>query len=150
MQYDVQVEDRDGIPIASVRKEINQSGIGAWVSEAAMVIFPTLGAAGLRPIGPMHCRYHTWADNRTDCKVGIPISGSAPAGLTDSEIPAGRSASTVHIGPHETIPAAYEALPSWMENAGVAPGPGPYEVYLTDRATTSPDQLRTEVVWPLG
>lgn len=150
MQYDVQVEDREGVPIASVRKEINQSDIGAWVSEAAQVIFPALGAAGLRPIGPMYSRYHTWADDRTDCEVGIPISGSAPAGLTASEIPAGRSASTVHVGPYDTIPAAYEALTRWMENAGVASGPGPYEVHLSDPATTPPDQLKTEVVWPLG
>jgi len=149
MDYNVRIEDRAAVAIASVRKEIHQSEIGNWVGEALAAIMPAVGAAGLQPIGPMYCRYHTWAEDRTDCEVGFPISGSAPAGLADSEIPAGNSAVTLHVGPYQEIPAAYEAITTWLENAGKEPGGGPYEVYLNDPNTTPPEQLETEVVWPL-
>lgn len=149
MDYTVRVSDRPVVQLASVRKEIDQSEIGLWVEEAVGLIVPALGAAGLSPTGPMVSRYHTWADDRTDCEIGLPISGDVPAGLSASATPAGRSAVTVHVGPYDGIPAAYEALTAWMDANGEAPGVGPYEVYLDDPGSTAPSEMRTEVVWPL-
>lgn len=150
MDYSVTIENRPALAIASVREEIHQSAIGDWVSEALGLIMPALGAAGLHPIGPMSCRYHTWADDRTDCEVGFPISGQVPHPLIDSEIPAGPSAATLHVGPYQELPAAYEAITAWLESRGTAPGVGPYEVYLNHPGSTPPERLETEVVWPLA
>lgn len=150
MDYSVAIEDRPAVPIASVRKEIDQSAIGAWMGEAVGLIMSALAAAGLGPTGPMYSRYHTWVDDRTDCEVGFPISGPAPDPLNSSEIPAGQSAATLHVGPYQEIPAAYEAITAWLESRGIAPGAGPYEVYLSDPGSTPPARLETEVVWPLA
>lgn len=151
MHYDVRIEDRPEQPIASLRKEIDQGAIGHWVDEALGAIFPTLGSAGLHPTGPMVCRYHTWADDRTDCEIGFPISGEVPAGLTASATPAGRAAVTLHVGPYDGLPNAYEAMSAWMEENGIEPGRGPYEVYIADMSTGTPaSELQTEVVWPLA
>ncbi len=136
--------------IASVRKEIAQTELGEWIDDALGQIFPALGTAGLHPTGPMVCRYHTWADDRTDCEIGFPISGPAPGGLESSETPGGRSAVTVHVGRYEGLGNAYAALSDWMESEGVAPGTGPYEVYLDEMGSVPPDEMRTEVVWPLA
>lgn len=149
--YEVRVEDRHATPIASVRKEIDQIELGQWIDEALGVIFPALAAAGLHPTGPMVCRYHTWADDRTDCEIGFPISGDAPPELAPSATPAGRCAVTIHVGPYDGLPATYEAISAWIEAAGEEAGEGPYEVYLKDMSTgTPPHELETEVVWPLG
>jgi len=150
MAYDVSVQDRSAVPIASVRKEIAQDQLGVWIDEALGRIIPALTVAGLHVTGPMVCRYHTWADERTDCEVGFPISGDVPAGLNASSIPAGRSAVTMHVGSYDGLPNAYEALGAWMDSEGHQPGMGPYEVYIDEMDESRTDELRTEVVWPLA
>ena len=151
MSYEIRIEDRPAVSLASVRKEIPQDQLGVWIDDALGQVFPALGAAGLTQTGSMVCRYHTWADGRTDCEVGFPISGTAPAGLTASSTPAGRSAVTEHVGPYDGLPAAYVAVSEWMEAHGEVPGTGPYEVYIADMSTgATAEELRTEVVWPLA
>jgi effector-binding domain-containing protein len=149
MSYDIRVEDRTAIVTASVRKEIAQAEVGPWVQEALGRIFPALGAAGLHPTGPMYCRYHTWEDDRTECEVGFVISGPAPEGLDASELPAGRSAVLVHTGPYDGLRGAYEVLSTWIEQNETF-GVGPYELYIDDPQHTDPEELRTEIIWPLA
>ncbi len=150
MGYEITIQDRAEVAIASVRKEIDQSQLGHWIEEACGQIFPALGAAGLHPTGPMVCRYHTWADDRTDCEIGFPISGDPPEALQASATPAGRNAVTIHVGRYEGLPNAYEAIGAWMDAEGLTPGVGPYEVYLDEADESRADELRTEVVWPLA
>lgn len=150
MSYDIEIQERRPVGIASVRKDISQSEIAEWVQEAVDTIFSALGRAGSRPAGPMHMRYHTWADDRTECEVGFPISGAMPDDLDDSEIPGGRSARVLHVGPYPQLAQAYEAITAWIELSGETPGSAPYEVYLNDPRETAPEDLQTEVVWPLG
>lgn len=151
MTHDVRIEDRQETRLASVRKEIDQADIGVWVDDALKTIFPALGAAGVHPTGPMVARYHTWDDGRTDCEIGFPVSGAVPAELDDSSLPGGRSAVTEHVGPYDGLPAAYEAVSSWVEAHDERPNGPPYEVYVADMATGTPaEELRTLVIWPLA
>lgn len=150
MSYDIQVEERATTPIASVRKEIDQSEIGRWIDEAVGRIFPALGAAGVVPSGPMVCRYHTWRDGRTLCEVGIPVQGSVPDGIDASELPGGRSATVVHVGQYDDLSKAYDALSAWMEESDESAGVGPYEIYLNDPRSTPAENLETKVIWPLA
>lgn len=150
MSYDVKIEDRQPMTVASVRKEIAQDQIGVWVEEAVGRLFPALGAAGVSPAGPMVCRYHTWEDGRTECEVALPVSGEVPDTLDESELPGGRSATVLHVGHYDDLSNAYDALSSWIESAGEAPAAGPFEIYLNDPSVTPPEEWQTQVVWPLG
>ena len=54
------------------------------------------------------------------------------------------------LGPYDQVGEAYAALDAWVaENGRQVIGP-PREVYLNDPQTTAPEELLTEVVWPLA
>ena len=64
-------------------------------------------------------------------------------------LPACRALATVHRGPYERLPAAYEALAAGMKEEGIEPLAEPREVYLTNPEETSPEKYETEVLWPV-
>ncbi|MGI5132698.1 MerR family transcriptional regulator [Pseudonocardia sp. CA-107938] len=78
-----------------------------------------------------------------DVLVGVT---SALAGLPDAQVlPAGTWASTLHVGPYETLSAAYTALLEHVREQGhEAVGPVT-ETYLTDPSTSGPDELVTRI-----
>lgn len=149
MPYDVEIQDRPAMSLASVRRDIEQTEIGQWVDEALQTIGPAFGVAGTEPGGPPVCVYHTWSDGRTLCEVGIPLDHPVP-GLDHTTIEAGPSAVTMHVGPYDRLTEAHEAIRTWLEQEGRTAGDLAYEVYLDDPSVTAPEAVRTEVVWPLS
>ncbi|WP_281367977.1 MerR family transcriptional regulator [Nonomuraea typhae] len=70
-------------------------------------------------------------------------------GILDTHLPGGTFAATTHIGPYDQIPLTTHALLAWCAERG-HPLTGPIrEVYLTDPATTPPDQLTTHLMLPI-
>jgi effector-binding domain-containing protein len=86
-----------------------------------------------------------------DIEIGMPVPEPLPGqgDIEAGEIPAGQLAACVHTGPYEDIAPAYEALSAWMAQEGYEPTGVAYEVYLNDPGDTPPDELRTEVFYPL-
>ncbi len=67
------------------------------------------------------------------------------------ELPGGRFARYVHVGPYDALEATYDALMGqWMPSAAVTMKAGPsVEVYVNDPTVTPPAELRTEIYIPL-
>jgi AraC family transcriptional regulator len=137
---------------------------------------PELRIAGIRHIGPYHeigrafgrlggmfkvpppagaqmvALFHddpavTAADQlRSDAAITLIGHASAPAGLIEQRIPAGRYAKTIHRGGYEGLPAAWNALKKdWLPNSGHRMGAPSYEVYLNNPMTTEKADLLTEI-----
>jgi DNA-binding transcriptional MerR regulator len=82
----------------------------------------------------------------------FPVAGAAqPQGRVElRRISGGPVAWTRHVGPYDQVGEAYAALDAWVaENGRELAGP-PREVYLNEPQTTAPEDLLTEVVWPLA
>src|SRR4051794_25422383 len=68
-----------------------------------------------RPGAVLIAVFHDDPDNtpadklRSDVGIVVPDGTAIPDGLTEARVPGGRFASTVHIGPYETLP------PVWAE-----------------------------------
>ena len=75
----------------------------------------------------------------------LPGEGDIQAG----EIPGGMAATCMHIGPYDKITAAYEALGQWMQSNGRQGTGVCYEIYLNDPQQTPPEQLQTQILFPI-
>jgi len=90
--------------------------------------------------------------NNVDCELMLPVMGPIqPAEpLKAKVIPAGKVASIIHRGPHDTIGKAYEELMAYIGQQGLKPIAHSREYYLRcPHNTTDPEGLVTEIQIPV-
>ena len=111
----------------------------------------TLGTERRPPGWPPVCGLHNMDMQDLDLEIGFPFvqplkgEGEVLAG----EIPAGKAAECLHVGPYDQLGAAYEALQKWMMTNGYTPSGVAYEFYLNDPQSTPAAELQTKVMFPL-
>ncbi len=103
------------------------------------------------PSGPPFVAYCNMDMQALEIEVGFPASKPLPAeGVIEScEIPAGDYASTIHVGPYQTIERGYTALSEFIASQGREATGISYEFYLNDPTLTPQDQLQTQVIFML-
>jgi effector-binding domain-containing protein len=115
------------------------------------VIMQVMQFSGAQPAGPPFAMYHNMDMSNLDVEIGFPVaeatqgSGRVKAG----KLPGGRAAVTLHVGPYEKIGEAYNRLTAYVTKQGLNPESFCYEFYLNDPAETPPEQLKTEIYFPL-
>ena len=83
---------------------------------------------------------------RADAAITLAGQTSAPSGLIEQRIPAGRYAKAIHKGGYEGLPSAWNALKNeWLPKSGHKMGSPSYEVYVNNPMTTEKSQLLTEI-----
>jgi AraC family transcriptional regulator len=90
---------------------------------------------------------------RSDAAVSVPEDRGLPAELSEVRLPAGRYASTTHIGPYETLGDTWARfMGGWLPSSGyrIADGGLSYELYRNTPLTAAPEELRTELYLPLS
>jgi len=79
----------------------------------------------------------------------VPPSGPDELGLGVKRVAGVEMAATMHKGPFDQVGATWGALAGWiMENGYEIVGPGE-EVYLSEPEKTPPEELLTEVRFPV-
>jgi effector-binding domain-containing protein len=58
-------------------------------------------------------------------------------------------ATCLHTGPYNEMEPAYDALKEWVENNGHQATGVVYELYLNDPGETPPQELQTQILFPL-
>jgi effector-binding domain-containing protein len=152
MEREVKVGPRGTEIVVSKRMPVRLSEIGPAMGAAFGEVYGFLGARGVDPHGPPFVIYHgaPSGDDPFDIEICAPVvrETEAPAGWQTQVLPAGLFATLLHVGPYDTIGAAYEAVAAWVDAHGMAFAGPPREVYLSE-PSTPPDQVRTIVEWPV-
>jgi len=139
-------------PTATIRVRTTQAQFGPVLQGLLEEVWRYLSAQEDVRVGPGIARFHEFGEDAIDVEAGFPLEQPAPATarILSSSLPGGRAATTLHYGAYDRLPEAYAALQAWIDEHGhVIAGP-PWEIYWVDPTQTrDPDEVRTEIVWPI-
>jgi len=151
MPYDITIKTIDAQRVVGHRVHTSLENIGQAVGEAFGGAMGAIGAARAIPAGIPFLVYHDIIDDQADGEIEacIPVASGAAGGVA-VDIPAAEVVATLHRGPYTEIGPAHEALGAWLAEQGREPVGPPREVYLNDPSETAPEELLTEVLFPLS
>lgn len=145
-----EISTQNTAAIRFVVKDFNE--LDAKFAEAYPKIVTYLNAQSLTPTGAPYSRYFRFEPGTAiDVEVGFPVA-SVIAGEGDvkaSALPGGMVATTTHLGPYGGIGGAYEALHKWMDAHHKKPAGGPWEIYVNDPSSVPPEEIRTDIFFPI-
>jgi effector-binding domain-containing protein len=151
MSYQCELTDRKAQPVLSIRTRGAVQDLPVLLGRSYGVIGAYLGRLGQAPSGAPFVAYHNEDMQDLDLEIGIPVAKKTPGQgeIQSAEIPAGKAAACLHIGPYDKIKPAYEALGQFLQAQGLQGTGVCYEIYLNDPQQTAPDKLQTQILFPV-
>jgi effector-binding domain-containing protein len=161
MSYSMERKHLASQPVLVVRSRIKRSEIAQAIPAALPLIFEYAQQHRLPITGHPFTRYVQVGHGLMTIEVGMRVASGteslrvdpasvAAIGAFEDQLPEGPAATTVHHGPYDGLPKAYEALEAWMEAEGLQPAGPPWESYITDPAEyPDPNDWQTEICWPI-
>ena len=141
-------------PVATVRLEIDSDKVSESIARTLSEVGRVIREQDAEMAGPPFSRYHSidTEKKRIDIEVGIPVRTPIEASgrVKPSELPAGRTAMTWHVGSYRDLQKSYDRLGAWMKSQDVKPRGGFWEIYWTDPGLEpDPSTWRTQIYWPV-
>ena len=135
----------------TVRKRSSLEKLPQDIGNAYGAIMQYLGGLGETPTGMPFVIYYNLDMQDLDVEIGFPVSKKIPDkdNMKASEIAAGKFASTVHIGPYQTMEPTYNALNQWITDNGHEAEGTAIEFYFNDPNEVGPENTKTEIQFPL-
>lgn len=155
MAHEVTIKTTEPVTVAY----IPMTGPFSLINQTFGRLFSWIGENGYTPAGPAMGVYfddpaQVKPENLT-WELRVPLSTerdpAAPdaSGVGIKTVPPIVVASATYKGPYEKIGPVYGEIAEWIMGNGYQIIGPPQEVYLNDPATTSPDELLTELRFPV-
>jgi effector-binding domain-containing protein len=154
----VEIQHREPQRVVSIRQAVPIAELTQAQGESLHELWRLLHERGVAPAGPPFVRYHTFGDGETDVEVGVPVAADVvgEGRITRGELPGGPGVVTTHIGAHDRLGEAYNAIEGWLATHGGADGAA-WEVYEWIDLSQEPDpsswpapaDWRTQLVQPI-
>ena len=171
MYHDIQVSylPCDTVPIITIQEEVMEIRDTAEQKTAVIrtstpveklsevmgscygEIMQYLGPKGIQPVGPPFAVYHNMDMSNLDVEIGFPLAVEVEGNgrVNPGRIAGGKAAVTVHTGPYDKIGETYERLTAYVKEQGMETAGCCYEFYLNDPTDTAPEELKTEIHFPV-
>jgi effector-binding domain-containing protein len=152
MDYEITEKELGPQVALTYRAPVTMATIGDGIGAAFGVLVEHAGRTGAEWAGPPFILYPEVCDGEFEIVVCMPVVPGAAGGerVALEEVPGATVASTVHVGPYNEIDKAYTALQKWMTDAGRRPAGMVRETYLNDPDAVPPEELLTEIDWPVA
>jgi len=150
MAYHCQLKEQPAQTALSVRTHAAVEDLPAQFDKAYGAIMQYLGDLGEQPAGMPFAAYYNMDMQNLDIEIGFPVARNLASrgDIQASQFPGGKLASVMHVGPYDQLGAAYEALMQWVTEHGYEATGVTYELYYSG-PETPPEEIRTEIVFPL-
>jgi len=120
-----QLQRREAQPYLAIHAHVTSEAEFRHAADTGFpALFAWLGEHGVEPGGPIFIRY---AADTDDIELGVPVAPGVAGDerVQAGELPAGRWATFLHVGPysHATEPdlaAGHATLQAWMDGQGLA------------------------------
>ncbi len=157
VSMDVHIDQQPARRLAAVRHVGPYNQIGRAFAQLGQALGPSLAQLGAGGAA-MIALYHDDPESvpvealRSDAAVVVPDNFVMPPGLSEQRLPAGRYASTLHIGAYEQLGDVWlRFMGEWLPASGehVAESPA-LESYLNNPETTPKAEWKTLLSIPLA
>lgn len=151
MSYNPQFIHQDPLPTLSIRTTTDIKHLKDALGTAYQTLGEYLDQLGEQPAGAPYAAYFTWEKGEVDVEIGFPVSKSLPGQgqIKATHLPGDQLASCLYTGPYNKIEPAYNALTEFVERSGRQATGVAYEFYLNDANEVEPQELMTQIVFPL-
>jgi AraC family transcriptional regulator len=153
MAYSIMERELAAQPVLVIRRRVERAQLAATLGPLFGSIVEVAQRSGAALTGPPFTRFLAWGAGLLTIEAGLPVAAAVPgsAEVQAQTLPAGRVATTTHVGPYDQLLDAYAAMERWIEAQGRTSAGAPWEVYVTDPAAhPDPRTWRTELFWPIG
>ena len=149
---EIEIKEFPEIRVALVKRTgpINQ------IQEALGSLMSWVFQNGIQPQGPLMGIYYNSPkmvkpeELQWEVAVPIPDGIEGEGEIFIRVIPAGKVATVVHKGPYEQVGPIYGEVFAFIGQQGLSPTGPPMEVYLNDPSQVSPEEILTEVRFPVA
>lgn len=151
MDYQCQIVEQPAQITLVVRTRTAVSNLPQVLGEAYHGILNYLAETDGKCIGAPFVAYHNMNMDDLDIEIGFPVSKTLPGkgNIQAGEIPAGKQATCLYVGPYNQVHPAYGALMQFIQEKGLSPTGVAYEFYLNDPDETPESELQTKIAFPL-
>ena len=143
-------EERDAQPTLSIHTSAAVQDLPGIFGEAFGAVMQYLGQLGEHPASMPYAAYRNMDLQDLDVEIGFPVARPLPGEgrIQSGEIPGGKWATLLHVGPYDQIHAGWEALTAAIAATGRTIAGPAYEFYL-DGPETPPERIRTLLGHPV-
>ncbi len=151
MSYNCEFIEQEPQPTLSIRTTTSLKNLPQELGNAYGAIEQYLGEIGEQPSGAPYAAYFTFDTDNIDLEIGFPVPKALPEKneIKATQLPGGMLARCLYTGPYNKIEPAYNALTEWVNENGYEATGVAYEFYLNDAGETPPEELMTQIVFPL-
>lgn len=146
-----EIKEQPAMPVLSVRARCSVAELPQVLGQTYAKIGTYLAQNGAQPVYAPFVVYYNMDMDALDIDAGFPVVAglSGEDDIQANELPAGKVLAGVYTGAYEGMHEAYASIDAWAREHGVNRRGVVYEFYLNDPAVTPPEQLVTEIVFPL-
>lgn len=129
--------------------------IGACMGEAFGTLMGFMGEHGIATSGAPMSIYHGFSDSQATFDVAVPVAAAdadraaGHADIKGGATQAGQALKAVHVGPYDTLADTYNRIMPYMEKEGLTMSGPCWEIYMNDPGHTPPEDLITEIYFPI-
>ena len=148
MAYEIEIIEANPQPALVVEAECKPGEFGDVLANSFGRVFQHMGMSGGQPHGMPFMRYLDMRDDYFKIQAGIPSDLPGEGDIQAIELPGGKLATILFLGPYDEVGEAWDQLRAWAAERDLDMMGG-WDVYENDPDTVSdPSELRTRIYLP--
>lgn len=159
LQTPIHVRNEPATPALAVRGHVDSADYASFLDDAFGRLYQAHLTLGVNMAGPTAARYPAAVDTDEEpveayLPIASPVTVPSDTGVVLTTIPAATCAVATHVGGYDRIGDTYRQLGAWVARNATSAELAVRELYVVSVDPTNgqllpPDQLRTEICWPI-